>query len=148
MTPANEQDPGQVAPRTAALDLLGLPHHASAAQILAAYRRLARATHPDATGRTDPAAGQRFAELHDAFELLTVAQHDESHAQPVGHSAEPAEPAEPASHAPARPARPRPGPARHWRVRTIRPIVAGPVIVTNPTGVPRSQRAHGVGDDH
>lgn len=143
MTPAN--DPPEAA-RTAALALLELSDGASPAQILAAYRRLARTTHPDATGRTDPAASQDFAELHDAFELLTQPRRGAPHGeQRVGASAEPAGPAQAAPKPPARPARPRPGPVRQRRVRTRRPIVAGPVIVTGLAG---SDRTHGVGDDH
>jgi curved DNA-binding protein CbpA len=144
MTPANDLP---AAARTAALALLELSEGASPAEILAAYRRLARMTHPDATGRTDPAASQDFAELHDAFELLTQPRRGAPHGeQRVGASAEPAGPAQAAAaEPPARPARPRPGPVRQRRVRTQRPIVAGPVIVT---GLASSDRTHGVGDDH
>jgi curved DNA-binding protein CbpA len=124
--------------------LLELSDGASPAEILAAYRRLARATHPDATGRTDPAASQDFAELHDAFELLTQPRQGAPHGeQRVGASVEPAGSAQAAAKPPARPAWPRPGPVR--RVRTQRTIVAGPVIVT---GLASSDRTHGVGDDH
>lgn len=143
MTPAN--DPPAAA-RTAALALLELSDGASPAQILAAYRRLARKTHPDATGRTDPAASQDFAALHDAFELLTPPQRDAPHGeQRVSASAEPAAAAQAAAEPPAPPTRPRPGPVRQRRVRTRTPVVAGPVIVTGLTG---SDRTHGVGDDH
>jgi DnaJ domain len=141
MTPANDFS---VAAISAALDLLGLPGDASQAQILAAYRRLARTTHPDVTGRTDSAAGEGFAELHDAFELLTRAQPAEPPGeQPVGGSAEPVRPAEGAAEALTRAARPRPGPMRYGRVRTRRPIVAGPVIVSglpDTHGTERSRR--------
>jgi curved DNA-binding protein CbpA len=150
MTSANERAHDQVATaRSAALDLLGLPEHPGPAQILAAYRRLARATHPDATGRTDPAAGQGFVELHDAFELLTQPHRDEPHGeQPVGGPAEPAGPAESGTEPPARAAQPRPGTGWYGRVRTRRPIVAGPVIVTDPTGFPGDDHTDGVGNDH
>jgi hypothetical protein len=64
--------------RAAALALLGLPGDASPREITQAYRRLAKATHPDRT--SDPAAaaladpastdGQRFARLADAYHAL------------------------------------------------------------------------------
>jgi hypothetical protein len=144
MSPANDAP----AARAAALAVLGLSDHASPAQILAAYRRLARTTHPDATGRTDPSAGERFAEIHDAFELLMRPHREDPEGlQPAGGSAEPARPASapPPAH-PAQPAQPRgPAPVRDRSARVRRPIVAGPVIVT---GLPDSERTKGVGDDH
>jgi curved DNA-binding protein CbpA len=57
--------------RTAALALLGLPETATEAQIVHAYRRLVRATHPDVTGRTDPQAAREFAAIHNAYQRLT-----------------------------------------------------------------------------
>ena len=36
-----------------------------------AYRRLVRATHPDATGRNDRGTAQQFAAIHDAYQLVT-----------------------------------------------------------------------------
>jgi curved DNA-binding protein CbpA len=55
-------------------DVLGVEVDASATQIKAAWRRLARANHPDLTG-DDPAASRlatrRMAEINDAYAALT-----------------------------------------------------------------------------
>ncbi|MBA3235735.1 MAG: J domain-containing protein [Chloroflexi bacterium] len=55
-------------------DILGVGHGASPMQIKAAWRRLARANHPDLTG-DDPAASRlatrRMAEINDAYAALT-----------------------------------------------------------------------------
>ena len=56
------------ASRADALVALGLSEPCSSQEIAAAYRRLARATHPDATG--DPDAVDRFTALTDAYHLL------------------------------------------------------------------------------
>lgn len=65
--------------RSAALALLGLPDDALPRDITAAYRRLAKATHPDRTSApaaaalADPAASdsqQRFARVADAYHAL------------------------------------------------------------------------------
>ncbi|MEA5611836.1 DnaJ domain-containing protein, partial [Nodularia spumigena] len=49
--------------------MLGLTRGATPDQIRAAYRRLARAVHPDVSKAPDAAA--RFAALADAYEQLT-----------------------------------------------------------------------------
>jgi hypothetical protein len=55
-------------------DVLGVANGATAAQIKAAWRRLARTNHPDLTG-DDPAASRaattRMAEINDAYAALT-----------------------------------------------------------------------------
>ena len=55
-------------------DVLGVEVGASATQIKAAWRRLARTNHPDLTG-DDPAASRlatrRMAEINDAYAALT-----------------------------------------------------------------------------
>ena len=65
--------------RSAALALLGLPGDASPRDITQAYRRLAKATHPDRVRAPAPAAmadpatsdaPQRFALLADAYHAL------------------------------------------------------------------------------
>ena len=64
--------------RSVALALLGLPGDASPREITRAYRRLAKATHPDRTSAPagadlpDPGASdqQRFARLADAYHAL------------------------------------------------------------------------------
>lgn len=113
--------------RVAALAVLGLPAQATGAQIVAAYRRLARTTHPDATGRTDPAAARRFAEISDAYHLLTGDQVTRKASAPgdptptarTTDSDEASEQTRPA--------------AAHRRARQDRPpIVAGPVTITPP----------------
>jgi DnaJ-class molecular chaperone len=50
-------------------EVLGVDRKASAADIKAAYRRLAKKLHPDAN-KNDPKAATRFAELNAANELL------------------------------------------------------------------------------
>jgi hypothetical protein len=108
---------GDSAERRAALDVLGLTDTATASDVTAAYRRLAKVTHPDAAGPTDLDAARRFAALTDAYRRLT---------------APPQERAE----------RPRPSAAAEGRPVAVRvrrvpthepprpPIVAGPVRIT------------------
>jgi DnaJ-class molecular chaperone len=50
--------------------LLGVPRGANGDDVRKAYRRLARAHHPDANP-DDPAAEQRFKEIQQAYELLS-----------------------------------------------------------------------------
>ena len=50
-------------------DVLGVPRSASAEEIRAAYRRLARRYHPDVS--QEPDAAERFAELTRAYEVLS-----------------------------------------------------------------------------
>jgi hypothetical protein len=52
--------------------ILGVPRHATAEQIRAAYRRLARELHPDVCA--DPDAARRFAAVAEAYERLTDPQ--------------------------------------------------------------------------
>lgn len=109
--------------RAAALAVLGLPTNATGAQIIKTYRRLARTTHPDATGCRDTAAARRFAKISDAYHLLTAEQPAEqapaTHADPAstpptaGADRPPAPPVRTRSRGQGRPDRP--------------PIVAGPV---------------------
>jgi DnaJ domain len=134
-------------PRAAALALLGLPETATAAQIVHTYRRLARATHPDATGRTDPAAAQRFTAIHDAYQLLAEpAEHPaadpaaDAAADPVGDPGEPpARSYQPGVEPAARWDRPPPPPRGERVFPPGPPIVAGPVIVTP---YPDQQQTH------
>ena len=110
--------------RSAALALLGLPASATGAQIVDAYRRLVRATHPDATGRNDPGTAQQFAAIHDAYQLLTQPGQDSAD-EPVrafrarGPGDESATPAQPPL-----------APTRRRALRARAPLVAGPVVVT------------------
>ncbi|MBI2874746.1 MAG: molecular chaperone DnaJ [Firmicutes bacterium] len=50
-------------------EILGVDREASAEEIKKAYRKLARAYHPDAN-RNDPKAGERFKEIQEAYEVL------------------------------------------------------------------------------
>jgi DnaJ-class molecular chaperone len=50
-------------------DVLGVPRDASAAAIKSAFRRRAKALHPDAN-KHDPKAAARFAELNAAYEII------------------------------------------------------------------------------
>jgi curved DNA-binding protein CbpA len=49
--------------------LLGIPRDAPAADVTRAYRRAARATHPDAQA-ADPSAADRFRNVTNAYETL------------------------------------------------------------------------------
>jgi hypothetical protein len=129
-------DTGSAVPRLAALALLGLSEQATAGDVVAAYRRLAKTTHPDVAGRRDPDAGRRFAALTDAYRALAPTP-----ASPAPATSAPAT----ASAAPS-PAAPSPGaapPRRRTPVRvryTRPPITAGPVRITPlppPSGRPR-----------
>lgn len=62
------------AQRVAALALLELSEQASDAQIHQAYRRLAKQTHPDATGATGTEAGRRFAAISHAYHRLVSSE--------------------------------------------------------------------------
>ena len=105
--------------RSAALAMLGLTARASAREVTQAYRRLAKATHPDIAGPSDHDATRRFAALTEAYHLLTPT--------------------------PAPPSPPVPPPLRRpipVRVRFAQqpPIVAGPVRVTSPDPAPAARR--------
>jgi preprotein translocase subunit Sec63 len=118
--------------RIDALSVLGLPGSATAEQITAAYRRLARATHPDHTGRTDPAAADRFSQITRAYQRLAAnAQANASSKAPVDQQAQ--RHTGQAIHVspPTAPLWPKP------------PLVAGPVVVTpsQETTHTRSRRA-------
>ena len=67
---------GDSAERRAALDVLGLTDTATPSDVTAAYRRLAKVTHPDAAGPTDLDAARRFAALTDAYRRLTAPPQD------------------------------------------------------------------------
>jgi hypothetical protein len=114
--------PAGSASRTAALAALGLSDPCSPREIAAAYRRLARATHPDSTGVLERDTAARFTWLTDAYHLL-VSGSDSTTTSPA----------------------PPPGAARSSRrdpppvaVRYRRPpIVAGPVRVRSLPPRPR-----------
>ncbi len=50
-------------------EVLGVPRGAAASQIKSAFRKLAKAHHPDAN-KDDPKAAERFAEANSAYEIL------------------------------------------------------------------------------
>lgn len=103
--------------RRAALAALGLTEEATPGEISRSYRRLAKLSHPDATGPNDTDAARRFTALNEAYRALTPTG---SEAAPTGHDAPPER-----------------GPHKVTvRIRTAAspteppPIVAGPVIIT------------------
>ena len=88
-------------------DVLGVERDASAAQIKAAWRRLARRHHPDLTGGDGPAARaatRQMAEINAAYELLRLGTADRPRWE---RTAEPAAP-EAASRRRGGPPRPKP----------------------------------------
>ena len=56
-----------------ALKVLGIPAHSDRETVTSAYRRLARATHPDVS--PDPEAAERFATVTAAYRLVSAAPH-------------------------------------------------------------------------
>lgn len=95
--------------------VLGLSPGASAADVTRAYRRQARAWHPDARPG-DPAAAARFREVTEAYEILT--------------SAPP-------------PAAPSPPPSSYWAADP--PIRVGPVRIEPDPGSPAQGQGQGQG---
>jgi DnaJ domain len=106
------------AERLAALALLGLATEATPEQITQTYRRLAKGMHPDATGDTGTDAARRFAEVSDAYHVLSPEPSDERDSRTVHRTSAP----------PTPPAWPRP----RFRVPPP-PIVAGPVTIDPPS---------------
>jgi hypothetical protein len=102
-----------------AFQLLGIPRDSDRDAIAHAYRRLARAVHPDVSAEAD--ACERFANLAEAYRIATTA--------PVNHPAVP-----PGAAIPIR----RPG------VPYVREalIVAGPVRVS-PSSAQRERQRRG-----
>ena len=96
----------------AAFAVLGLPTDATRIEIAQAYRRLARATHPDLSGEAD--AEERFAAISAAYEQATATVPEVPDAPPVRGVS--------------------PSPGRTWRgARSSVPhagVVAGPVHVS------------------
>lgn len=138
---AGESRPGLDSRRIEAFRLLGLPAGSDREAVVHAYRRLARATHPDVSA--DPEAADLFATLTAAYRLAS---------EVPGPDADPARAMRPGRHprATARegedlgddwaaagwafgggwPMRMSPGvPARSWQRP---PIIAGPVRVRPP----------------
>jgi len=103
-----------VDPRVAASALLGLSERATAQEITHAYRRMAKATHPDVTGPLDRDAASRFAALTAAYRLLLDAT-------PTPPSAGPA------------PSPPHPAPPSLWDMEGPRSAVPVPIRFTRPS---------------
>jgi curved DNA-binding protein CbpA len=115
--------------RSEALTVLGLPATATPEDVTRAYRRLAKSSHPDLTGRTDRTAGQQFAAITEAYRaLLAPDEHrsEPSPGEPAASSTRPATPTD-AARAATPPTR-RPRSATRWIGQP--PIVAGPVVIT------------------
>src|SRR5688572_8263702 len=90
-------------------DVLGVERDASAAQIKAAWRRLARRHHPDLTGGDGPAARaatREMAEINAAYESLRLGTADRPRWERT------AEPATPEASSRRRGGPPRPKPQR------------------------------------
>lgn len=106
----------------AAFTVLGLPTDATRIEIARAYRRLARATHPDLSGEAD--AGERFAAISAAYEQAITAVPEVSVAPPVHGGS--------------------PSPGRRWRGATPSVpqagVVAGPVHVSPLSPMPPGRR--------
>jgi DnaJ domain len=100
--------------------LLGVPREASRGEIAQAWRRRARAEHPDARPR-DAAAPGRFRVLAEAYQVLSLRSADPDAAAPVARVRR-AQPAGPG----VGPAARTPGP----------PLRVGPVRVEGPPGAP------------
>jgi DnaJ domain len=114
--------------RLTALTVLGLSDTATAEQITAAYRRLAKTTHPDVNGRTDPDAAVRFAEISAAHQRLAP-------------SADKPTPQSQTSRSPTPPSHLR-DPRFIAAVPTPRrrpPLVAGPVVITPLSEAPHTE---------
>ena len=101
-----------------AFQLLGIPRDSDRDTIAHAYRRLARAVHPDVSAEAD--AAERFANLAEAYRIATTAPHQPT--MPVGDAV------------PIR----RPG-VPHAQGA---PIVAGPVRIS-PSSDPGERQRHG-----
>jgi DnaJ-class molecular chaperone len=70
------QPPGKISPNNPMRDpyqVLGVPKSANEQQIKAAYRKLAKALHPD-QNKDDPKAQAKFAEATNAYDLLSDKQ--------------------------------------------------------------------------
>lgn len=139
-------DVGPAVPRPVALALLGLSEQATATDVVAAYRRLAKTTHPDVAGPRDPDAGRRFAALTDAYRALVPMPAAPSSTTPPATAPPPTAP--PQGGPPGRgriPVRVRvtrspfiAGPVRDTRS----PIIAGPVRISPLPPTPRSRDDH------
>lgn len=117
-----------------AWQILGIPANSDPEQVVEAYRRLARATHPDVSA--DPDAAARFATLTWAYKLVSATARSE---RPAGRPQEGGD--LPRTHHPTAAtaagggagfvdAQPRTGASPYLRAGTDRPpIVAGPVLV-------------------
>ncbi len=115
--------------------VLGITPGATATQIKAAWRRLARANHPDLTG-DDPAASRsatrRMAEINDAYAALT--RDDAARPADRGDGGSPS-PADLGRQAPRRGGPPRPRPTRPvtGRLDTTATFRARDATATDPS---------------
>jgi curved DNA-binding protein CbpA len=73
--------------------ILGIDERATAADLRAAYRRAARANHPDLHPH-DPGATRRFIEIQQAYEILSDPHRRATYRRPIAGRPSPAEGAE------------------------------------------------------
>src|SRR3954469_3808397 len=74
----NRREGRRMDPKLAqALEMLGVTLDSDGATVRRAYRRLARATHPDMS--PDPVAAERFASVHAAYRLVCDAPRPQDH---------------------------------------------------------------------
>jgi hypothetical protein len=118
--------------RESALAVLGLADPVSPSEVIKAYRQLAKATHPDATGSTQPGAGPSFATINDAYRTaISTPRPDVAETTPTSPRSRP-EPTPAAPPPRSTPAAPTPAPrAPRWR-RFGADIAVGPVVVSPP----------------
>ncbi len=120
--------------------LLGVARGASREEIALAWRRRARAEHPD-SHPGDAAAAARFRTLAEAYQVLSDPGRRAAYDRALGHG-------QPAPGIPARgtrvpvryPGRP-PGAGPRARARTGPPLRAGPVRVDGPHSAPAAPGA-------
>jgi len=128
--------------RSAALALLGLPGDASPREITQAYRRLAKATHPDRTGATNEAttAHPAATDTEQGFAALADAYHALASTPPTSPPDRTPPPTPSASRGPVSvPVRVRHSPQQPPEQP---PIVAGPVrIIPSPSPAPPQRRS-------
>ena len=98
--------------------LLGLPRDATVDDIKVAYRRLARKYHPD-VNQNDPAAGEKFRQVQEAYKILKDTDHSDRAKQILSKDGVKHHPAHPEPPVPPPPQKPfvRKPPATHPKIK-------------------------------